>query len=134
MILVFGGAYQGKTESAQCLCGAAAGKTDNTDNTADICDLSDGGEPDFTKKIITGLDAFALRCVQEGVSPAEYFRERRAQWEHCVLVATDISQGVVPIDAGLRAAREANGRLLIYLAEEAEQVHRVFCGIGKRIK
>ena len=128
MILVFGGAYQGKTEYAQGLCGAAA------DKTTDISDLSDGGEPDFTKEIITGLDAFALRCVHEGVSPADYFRERREQWEHCVLVATDISQGVVPIDKTLRAAREANGRLLIYLAEEAEQVHRVFCGIGKRIK
>ena len=131
MILVFGGAYQGKTEYAQGLCGAAK---DKAAHEAEICDLTNGGEPDFTKEIITRLDAFALRCVQEGVSPAEYFRERRAQWEHCVLVATDISQGVVPIDAGLRAAREANGRLLIYLAEEAEQVHRVFCGIGKRIK
>ena len=131
MILVFGGAYQGKTEYAQGLCGAAK---DKADHEAEICDLTNGGEPDFTKEIITGLDAFASRCVQEGVSPADYFRERRAQWEHCVLVATDISQGVVPIDAELRAAREANGRLLIYLAEEAEQVHRVFCGIGKRIK
>lgn len=132
MILVFGGAYQGKTEYAQGLCGSAA--ADNAGRAADVCDLSDGGEPDFTKKIITGLDAFALRCVIEGVNPADYFRKRREQWEHCVLVATDISQGVVPVDERLRAAREANGRLLIYLAEEAEQVHRVFCGIGKRIK
>ena len=131
MILVFGGAYQGKTEYAQGLCGAAK---DKADHEAEICDLTNGGEPDFTKEIITRLDAFALRCVQEGVNPADYFRERRDQWEHCVLVATDISQGVVPIDKTLRAAREANGRLLIYLAEEAEQVHRVFCGIGKRIK
>ena len=132
MILVFGGAYQGKTEYARGLLRSAA--ADNVDKAAEICDLSDGGEPDFTKEIITGLDAFALRCVQEGINPADYFRDRRQQWEHCVLVACDISQGVVPIDETLRAAREANGRLLIYLAEEAEQVHRVFCGIGKRIK
>lgn len=124
MILVFGGAYQGKTEYARTLCGGAA----------DVCDLADGGEPDFTKEVITGLDAFALRCVREGVSPKDYFRARRDQWDHCVLVATDISQGVVPIDTDLRAAREANGRLMIYLAEEAKEVHRVFCGIGKRIK
>ena len=123
MILVFGGAYQGKTEYAM-----------NAFGLKTICDLTEGGEPDFTKEIITGLDAFALRCAERGEYPAEYFRARRRQWEDCVLVGTDISQGVVPIDAGLRAAREANGRLLIYLAEEAEQVHRVFCGIGKRIK
>lgn len=127
MILVFGGAFQGKTEYAQGLLGSAAAE-------GDICDLADGGEPDFSRSIITGLDAFALQCMREGRSPSDYFRDRRKQWEHCVLVANDISQGVVPIDRDLRAAREANGRLLIYLAQEAEQVHRVFCGIGKRIK
>lgn len=125
MILVFGGAYQGKTEYALELTGADA---------AAVCDVSEGRQPDFTKKIIRGLDGFAAACAQRGEDPAEFFRTHRQAWEGCVLVATDISQGVVPIDAGMRAAREANGRLLIYLAKEAEQVHRVFCGIGKRIK
>jgi len=123
MIFVFGGAYQGKTDYAKKTFGART-----------VCDVSDGGEPDFTREIITGLDAFALKCVQEGVDPAEYFAARREQWDGCVLIGTDISQGVVPVDRQLRAAREANGRLMIYLAGEAEQVHRVFCGIGKRIK
>ena len=123
MILVFGGAYQGKTDYAKKELGART-----------VCDVSDGGGPDFTKQLITGLDAFALECVRKGTDPVEYFKARKEQWAGCVLVAADISQGVVPIDPELRAAREANGRLLIYLAKEAEQVHRVFCGIGKRIK
>ena len=49
-------------------------------------------------------------------------------------MAADTSQGVVPMDKDVRAAREASGRLLTYLAGEADEVHRVFCGIGKRIK
>ena len=123
MIFVFGGAYQGKTEYAIEEFG-----------NAEVCDVSETGEPDFTKRIITGLDGFAARLSAAGEDPAAWFEARRDQWADSVLIATDISQGVVPIDKQLRAAREANGRLMIYLAAEAEQVHRVFCGIGKRIK
>ena len=46
----------------------------------------------------------------------------------------DVSQGLVPVDAEQRAFREMNGRLMLYLAAEAGQVHRVFCGLGKRVK
>ena len=123
MILVFGGAYQGKTEYAQKQFG---GKT--------VCDVSESGAPDFSKDIITGIDGFVFRCVVNGEEPREYFEARREMWQDKVLVVTDVSQGVVPVDRDVRAAREANGRLMIYLAGEAEQVHRVFCGIGKRIK
>ena len=123
MIFVFGGAYQGKTEYALKEFGLVS-----------VCDVSESGEPDFTKDIITGLDGFAARLSAAGEEPAAWFEARRSQWEDKVLVGTDISQGVVPVDKTLRAAREANGRLMIYLAAEAEQVHRVFCGIGKRIK
>ena len=123
MILVFGGAYQGKTDYAMKEFGLS-----------EVCDLSESGEPDFTKEIITGIDAFAFRLSAAGENPTDYFRARRELWDDKVLVITDVSQGVVPIDKDVRAAREPNGRLMIYLAGEAKQVHRVFCGIGKRIK
>ena len=123
MILVFGGAYQGKTDYAVKEFGRST-----------VCDLSESGEPDFTKEIITGIDAFASRLTAGGENPSEYFESRRDLWEDSVLVVTDTSQGVVPMDKEVRAAREANVRLITYLAGEAEQVHRVFCGIGKRIK
>ena len=123
MIFVFGGAYQGKTDYALQEFGA---KT--------VCDISETGEPDFSKDIVTGIEGFVSRCVEQGEEPTEYFAPRRSQWEDIILIVTDVSQGVVPIDSRVRAAREANGRLMIYLAKEADQVHRVFCGIGKRIK
>ena len=123
MIFVFGGAYQGKTDYAVKEFGKET-----------VCDVTEAGEPDFTKDVITGLEGFAARLAAEGESPAAWFDARRNQWADKILVVTDISQGVVPIDKTVREAREANGRLMIYLAAEAEQVHRVFCGIGKRIK
>jgi len=51
-----------------------------------------------------------------------------------VIVADEIGCGVVPIDRNERAWREAAGRALCVLAQKAESVTRVICGIGVRIK
>ena len=123
MILIFGGAYQGKLEYARKNYG---------DGT--VCDCSGGETPDFTKDIICGLDGFALECARQGREAADFFGENRGKWQDKILISTDVSQGVVPVDPVLRAFREMNGRMMLYLAGEAEQVVRVFCGIGRREK
>ena len=46
-----------------------------------------------------------------------------------VVIATEIGGGIVPIDAGQRAAREAAGRLACLLAARADIVVEMFCGI-----
>ena len=50
------------------------------------------------------------------------------------VTAAEIGGGVVPLDPGERAARERAGRLACLLAERADAVVRVFCGIPKLIK
>ena len=51
-----------------------------------------------------------------------------------VVISTEVGGGVVPVDAGERAAREAAGRLACLLAERADTVVRVFCGLPVAIK
>lgn len=123
MIYVFGGAYQGKTDYAREMF-----------DIQTVCDCSGGSFPDFTSDAVSGTEGFVLTCVREGIEAAEWFEERKNQWKDKVIILTDVSQGVVPVDKEMRAFREMNGRLGIYLSKEAGQVHRVFCGIGKRIK
>lgn len=53
---------------------------------------------------------------------------------HDIVIATEVGGGVVPIDAGERAAREAAGRLSCLLAQRAERVVRVFCGLPMVLK
>lgn len=53
---------------------------------------------------------------------------------HEVVIATEVGGGVVPADAGERAAREAAGRLSCLLARRAERVVRVFCGLPVVLK
>ena len=51
-----------------------------------------------------------------------------------VVTATEIGGGVVPIDAGERAAREAAGRLACLLAARADCVVQMFCGLPTVLK
>lgn len=51
-----------------------------------------------------------------------------------VVVADEIGCGVVPIDKNERAWRERAGRALCVIAEHAQVVIRVCCGIGAKIK
>ena len=51
-----------------------------------------------------------------------------------VVTANEVGGGVVPMDPEERAWREACGRALCVLAGHADQVTRVVCGIGVRIK
>lgn len=147
MILIFGGAYQGKLDYAK-----------KNFDIKTVCDCSDGAAPDFAADAIYGIEGFVKRCAMRryealaGKAPekqvkrqspesalppleaADWFSERRKAWQDKVLIMTDVSQGIVPMAPALRVFREMNGRLMLRLAAEASEVHRVFCGIGKRVK
>ena len=130
MILVFGGAYQGKLEYV----------LDKFDMTAeDVYRCSRDGELDLSKTVIYGLEEFVYWCTENGVEAKEVLAGRFTSDElqpyaDKIFIANDVSQGLVPMDATDRAFREMMGRTLLYLAKEADEVHRVFCGIGQRLK
>jgi len=124
MVLIIGGAYQGKLEFAKnafCL------------DDGDIYSCT-GPEVDFSQKCIYRLEEFAYACVEQGVEPKVYFEEHRDQWEESILICRDIFCGVVPLEAKDRAWRQATGRLCQYLSKEAEGVSRIFCVVEQRLK
>ena len=51
-----------------------------------------------------------------------------------VVIATEVGGGVVPIDPAERAAREAAGRLACLLAQRADCVVQMFCGLPTVLK
>lgn len=130
MILIFGGAYQGKQAFAKAQFGA---------QTVYECTATEATAfPDFSADAVCGLENFTWACCTEDpaqrIEAKDWMQARRDQWQDRILIITDVSQGIVPMDARTRAFREMNGRLMLYLASEADEVWRVFCGIGKRIK
>lgn len=51
-----------------------------------------------------------------------------------IIACDEVGLGIVPLDKRERQYREAVGQLCICLAQEAEQVIRLICGIPQRIK
>ena len=124
MILIIGGAYQGKLDWAKAAFGIPEARVFTCT----------GPEIDFSRGCVEHIEEFTLACVRQGVDPVAYFAGRRAQWQNCVLICGDISGGVVPLGAEMRAWRQENGRLCRYLSGEAERVSRIFCGLEQRLK
>ena len=120
MILIIGGAYQGKLEFAMDTFGVTE---------ADIFRCS-GGEIDFTKRCICRIEEFT-RSHQD---PVGYFQSHRETWENSILICRDIFCGVVPVEAEQRKWRQTTGQLCRYLAGEADRVSRIFCGLEQRLK
>ena len=102
MIFLFGPLYSGKRELAMELL---------------RCDAAE-----LARRAVWDVQDLAAKS---GDLPA--LAEELAKYD--VVIATEVGGGVVPVSPDERAAREAAGRLNCLLAQRAETVARVFCGI-----
>ena len=116
MILIIGGAFQGKLTYAL--------KTYNlTEN--DVCDLA-VSDPEPGYKCYRHLEALSRRSID--------ITRFLSLFEDAVVIARQVNGGIVPMDGADRAWRENYGVLLQQLAKKAEQVTRVFCGLAEELK
>lgn len=120
MILIIGGAYQGKLDYAKSAFNIS-------DEDVFTCN---GGEIDFSKRCIYKIEEFTCGYPD----PIGYFKLHREEWQNSILVLQDIFCGVVPMGAETRAWRQNTGQLAQYLSKEATQVSRIFCGLEQRLK
>ena len=125
MILIFGGSYQGKLEFAKETFGV-------TENDVFTCTVD--SEIDWSKKVLYNLDQSFLRHVREGKESREVLKDHLDQLKDKILIVNDISQGIVPMERENRDWREMTGRAMLYISKEADEVDRVFCGLGSKIK
>ena len=96
------------------------------------------GKKTFVKKTYsltdTELHSYAVWDVQDlaGTASPEELAESLSRYE--IVIAAEIGAGVIPVDPDERAHREAAGRLACCLAERAECVVRVYCGLPQILK
>lgn len=155
MILVVGGAFQGKGKAAQRLLEAAEGEKSILHVDAGTLGLTEA-EPmvsvvlehveRFVKQELDGkrLDEsteIQLNGEQKRALEAEVFEtvwaclsERIKEGETLAFTMDEMGCGVVPMTYRERAYREIVGRIGCRLAEEADEVYRVVCGIAVKIK
>ena len=125
MILITGGAYQGKLDFARRAFGIA--DDDVTRCTEETVSLPD-------TKVICGLDKMIYGMTVRGEDAEKLIADSLDTLRGRIIIADDVSRGLVPTDKTERAFRETNGRCLNLIAAAADEVYTVFCGIGNRIK
>ena len=132
MKLVIGGRAQGKLNYVL---------QHMTDENYQIYDgvFPDEGELfNLTKKnewlIVNRFHKWVNKELKENRNPEEELEAFLKKGVRFVIISDEIGNGIVPVDAFERDYRERTGRMLIMLASQADEVVRVICGIGQKIK
>ena len=142
MIFIIGGREQGKTAYAMKLwekrtlerrktkdLSTVLNRSKNPEACRVTARIADGRlETDeqtiMQADLITHFELFVRREMEAGRDPY-VFAERLMQ---------EIGCGIVPMEAFERDYRETDGRICQRIAAYSEEVHRVICGLGMRIK
>lgn len=100
-----------------------SGKKDYIKNNYNI------SEEEFGKLVIENVQDMVTDATSENLVA---LADKLSQYEF--VIATEIGGGVVPVDRNERLKREAAGRLAVMLAQRADNVIRVVCGIPQILK
>ena len=124
MVLVFGGAYNGKLDFVK-------EQFNVSEDDIFYCGVN---EIDFSKKVICGLHKFTYNNILKEINSLQYIKENINLFKDKIIISDEISSGIVPLKKEDRMWREETGRCLQYLSKESSCVYRVFCGISTIIK
>lgn len=146
MRYIFDVTYKEDEEMKLVIGGRAQGKLNYvlqhmTDENYQIYDgvFPDEGELfNLTRKnewlIVNHFHKWVNKELKENRNPEEELEAFLKKSVRFVVISDEIGNGIVPVDAFEREYRERTGRMLIKLAEQADEVVRVLCGIGQKIK
>lgn len=127
MKLVIGGTAQGKLEYVLL-------KHDVQKNMVWDGVLPNDRELNGNIVIINHLHQWIKNRMVSGGCPEDEIMSFLDCNEDCIIICDEIGNGIVPIDPFEREYRERTGRILVQLAMRAEEVERIICGIGQKIK
>ncbi len=114
MVLIIGGMAQGKLDFARRELGVSA--------------WSEGALGE--ESCVYGLH----RAIRELPEPEKAIAAWCEAHPNGVVICDEVGCGVAPLECTDRVWREKVGRICCRLAERAEAVYRVQCGLGVRIK
>ncbi|MCR5654838.1 MAG: bifunctional adenosylcobinamide kinase/adenosylcobinamide-phosphate guanylyltransferase [Lachnospiraceae bacterium] len=127
MILVIGGAYQGKRafikerwkiSDEEILDGATKKLAEANDNT----------------KAVVNYQEIIRAQIAAGENPQKAAADLLLPGRDLIVSCDEVGMGIVPINKEDRDYRESVGRTLCALTGEATEVWRIYCGIPERIK
>ena len=124
MILIYGGAYNGKNEFVK--------KKYNLENK----DLfyCNNSNLDFSYKVIMGLHMFIKDCVLKKIDTLDIIKENLDILQDKIIVCDEIGSGIVPLNREDRLWREECGKVLQFLSQNSNKVCRIFFGLEEVLK
>lgn len=126
MKMITGGAFQGKRKYAE--------KTFAIDKIDMISGRECTSESIFTARCIYDFHLFIRRMLDDGADILELVQQLSEENPDIIIITNEIGAGIIPIDREDRIWREAVGKVCCLLAEKAETVVRICCGIPMVIK
>lgn len=131
MILIIGGFAQGKLHYVKqryvhCEDGREVTVLDGT--------LALPAKTGAGQVIVNHLHRYIREQLRQGTDPEAMIENFGKEHPDCILICDEIGNGIVPMEAEERTYRECTGRILEGLAAQADEVVRVVCGIGQKIK
>jgi len=124
MILIFGGAYNGKLEFV---------KEKYELNNDDIF-FCTNQTLKFDKKVLCGLHIFTKACVLNNINSLEILENNMQNLKDKIIICDDINSGIVPMGKLDRVWREETGRVLQFLTKQSSSVYRIFFGLQEELK
>lgn len=126
MVMITGGAFQGKRTLAKRLYGLA----DSDIKNGAECAFEDV----FTAAAISEYHELVRRLIKENVNVSEFTERLCRENPHAVIIMNEVGCGIIPLEKSERLYREEVGRAGCVIASHSETVLRVFCGIPEVIK
>ncbi|MBQ9609494.1 MAG: bifunctional adenosylcobinamide kinase/adenosylcobinamide-phosphate guanylyltransferase [Lachnospiraceae bacterium] len=150
MILVIGGYAQGKLEYVKSKYGVSDEdvydfeKSDTLRGTdIDIIGAYDKNDFYDIDRLIDKSDRYIVfnninclikKVIKDGNNIDDLIEKLIADYPNTIIITDEVGNGIVPVDKNERLLREKTGRIQCLLAEKANEVIRVICGIGQKIK
>ena len=123
MILITGGAYQGKTAYAQAHV---------------PYEMTDGSCCAFDEvkraKILKNYHILVRRLIDADMDAEAFTQELCAENPACIILIDEIGSGIIPLEKSERIWRETVGRCGCIIAAHADSVIRLVCGIPTPLK
>ena len=123
MIMVTGGAYQGKKDFVKAHYNCEILNGDN-------CDF----ESVFTAKCVSNYHQLVKRLVENGDDVVSYTERLCRENSNLIVIINEIGCGIVPLEKSDRLWREQVGRAGSLIAKNSDTVVRLICGIPAVIK
>ncbi|MDY4019053.1 MAG: bifunctional adenosylcobinamide kinase/adenosylcobinamide-phosphate guanylyltransferase [Ruminococcus callidus] len=126
MKLILGGYANGRT--AYAMQNYQLTESDCFDAAAEPLDRWNG------QRLILHAEQLVNPWLEQGKEPCTEILPWLERWQNAVLITQEVGCGLVPVTPQQRQLREAVGHFNRLLAECAETVERVCCGLGMQLK